>query len=376
MKIAVNTRLLRKNQMDGIGWFTFYSMKHIVQQHPSVEFHFLFDSGIDNDFLFGANVIPHNLFPPAKHAVLNIAWFEWSVKRALNRIGPDLFFSPDGILCLGWKGKQHGVIHDISFLHRPDDLKWTNNKYYNYFFPRYARRADRIATISEFSKADIANSFHINPSNIDVVYGGGNDVFHPVTPEERTKTKDLISGGKDYFLFVGTLHPRKNLVNLLKAFELFKRESGSDFKMIIAGKPSYKAEEIYAQCDSMKHRQDVIFPGRIDDDQLNAVTASAFACTFVPHFEGFGLPLIEAMQCDVPVISSNVTSMPEVVGDAALLVNPMQPEEIKSAMLRLYNEPELRKQLIEKGRERKKLFTWQNTADKLWKSIETCMEKQ
>jgi glycosyltransferase involved in cell wall biosynthesis len=370
MKIVVNTRLLRKNQMDGIGWFSFHTLGHIVRNNPSVEFHFLFDSGVEKEFLFAENVIPHNLFPPAKHAVLNIAWFEWSVKRVLNKINPDLFFSPDGILCLGWSGKQHSVIHDVSFLHRPDDLKWTNNKYYNYFFPRFAKRARRIATISEYSKADISNSFNVDPSKIDVVYGGGNEQFQPISAPQQQEIKQSVSGGKSYFIFVGTLHPRKNLVGLLKAFELFKDETGADFKLVIAGKPAYKAEDIFTQRDMMKHKEDVIFTGRVDDDKLNGLLAAAFASTFVPHFEGFGIPIIEAMQCDVPVISSNTTSMPEVAGDAALLVNPESPDEIKTAMVKLYNDPPLRDLLIQRGRQRRTQFTWERTAAALWKSIE------
>src|SRR5688572_30107594 len=99
--------------MDGIGWFTYNTLQWIVKQNSQIEFHFLFDSGIEKEFLFAKNVIPHNLFPPAKHAVLNVIWFEISVKIILEKIQPDLFLSPDGILCLGWKGKQYGVIHDI-----------------------------------------------------------------------------------------------------------------------------------------------------------------------------------------------------------------------------------------------------------------------
>src|ERR687889_157102 len=109
MKIVVNTRLLRKNEMDGIGWFTYNTLEYIVKQNPGIEFHFLFDSGIDKDFLFSSNVTGHNLFPPAKHALLNLIWFEWSVKRLLDKLNPDLFLSPDGLLCLGWNGKQYGV---------------------------------------------------------------------------------------------------------------------------------------------------------------------------------------------------------------------------------------------------------------------------
>src|SRR5687768_9362286 len=123
--------------MDGIGWFTFNTLRSIVAKNPQAEFHFFFDSASDPEFIFGSNVKSYVLFPPAKHALLNVAWFEWSAKRLLNQLQPDLFLSPDGILCLGWKGKQFAVIHDINFLHKPKDLKFSNRKYYNYFFPKF-----------------------------------------------------------------------------------------------------------------------------------------------------------------------------------------------------------------------------------------------
>src|SRR5919112_690730 len=155
MKIVVNTRVLRKNDMDGIGWFTYNTLQYIVKQNPNLEFHFLFDSGIDKEFVFADNIIPHNLFPPAKHALLNLMWFEVSAQRMLHKINPDIFISPDGLLCLGWQGRQYGVMHDINYFHNPKDFKWSNRRYYNYFFPKYAEKACRIGTVSEFSKDDI-----------------------------------------------------------------------------------------------------------------------------------------------------------------------------------------------------------------------------
>jgi len=370
MKIVVNTRLLRKNQMDGIGWFTYNTMRYIVQKHPEIEFHFLFDSGIEKDFLFGENVVPHNLFPPAKHALLNIVWFEVSVRSVLKKLKPDLFLSPDGLLCLGWNGKQHGVMHDINYHHNPQDLKWSNSKYYNYFFPRMAKKAARLATVSNYSKQDIVNTYHIQEEKIDVVYNGVNSFFKPLKAEEQARTKAALTGGKDYFLFVGALHPRKNLVRLMKAFDLFKETTGADIQLVIAGKPMYKEEEIKQYHQQMKYKDGVVFPGRVANDDINNVIGSALALTFVPSFEGFGIPIIEAMQCDVPVISSNTTSMPEVAGDAALLVDPFDVNAIKDAMIKIYSEASLRQSLIERGRIRKNFFSWEKTADLLWQSME------
>jgi len=373
LKIAVNTRLIRKGRMDGIGWFAYNTLKHIVRKNPQIEFHFLFDTVIDPEFIFAENVKAHLLSPPARHAILNVIWFEWSVKHFLNKLQPDLFLSPDGILCLGWNGKQFAVIHDINFFHKPEDLKFSNRTYYNYFFPKFAERAIRIATVSSFSKQDICQSYHIKTEKVDVVYCGVNTYYHPVDEAVISSTRKKYTSGKPYFIFVGTLSPRKNITGLMKAFELYKQQSGSDTKLLIAGSSMYKTNEMHALKEVMQFGSDVIFTGRLGNEELNAVLASALALVFVPLFEGFGIPVIEAMQCDVPVIASNVTSVPDVAGDATLLVDPNNHQQIKDAMIRIAVDEQLRKQLIEKGRIRKEHFTWEKSADLLWASIQKCL---
>jgi glycosyltransferase involved in cell wall biosynthesis len=355
--------------MDGIGWFTYNTMKHITVNNPDVEFHFLFDSGIEQEFLFSNNIIAHNLFPPAKHALLNMVWFEWSVRNYLNRVQPDLFLSPDGILCLGWPGKQYGVVHDINFVHIPGDLKWANRRYYSYFFPKYSRKASRLATVSEYSKNDMVTHFGTDPGKIDVVYCGINEFYQPVSDQVKTHTRERYSRGAEYFVFVGTLHPRKNIVRLLGAFEKFKENSSSNTKLLLVGREMYRTREMHDYRDAMRFRDDVIFTGPLSAGELKLVFASALCLTFVPYFEGFGIPAIEAMQCDVPVIASNATSVPEVVGDAALMVDPYDVADIASAMGRIWEQPSLRQDLINKGRVRKLVFPWDRTARLLWDSI-------
>ena len=373
MKIAVNTRLLRKNRMDGIGWFTFNTLRYIVQKNPQIEFHFLFDAAPDPSFLFGPNVTPHVLFPPAKHAVLNVLWFEWSAKRLLNQLKPDLFVSPDGILSLGYKGKQFAVIHDINFFHNPGDLKFSNRKYYNYFFPKFAERALQIATVSEYSKQDICTNYLINSSKIDVVYCGINAFYKSVDAATISNTRNKYSNGEPYFIFIGTLSPRKNIMRLMQAFELYKQETGATTKLLIVGGSMYKTNELFAAQQTLKSGADIVFTGRLGDEELNLVLASAMALAFVPLFEGFGIPVIEAMTCRVPVIASNVTSVPEVVGDAALIVDPVNTVAIKDAMKQIATDETLRQQLIQKGEERSKQFTWEKTAELLWQSISKCL---
>jgi glycosyltransferase involved in cell wall biosynthesis len=371
LQIVINTRLLLPNKLEGIGWFTYETLKRITNNHPEHHFIFLFDRDFDEEFIFADNVTPLIISPQARHPILFYWWFEFSVGSLLNKLKPDLFLSPDGYLSLNAKCKQLAVIHDLNFEHYPNDLPFLVRKYYKYFFPRFAKKASRIATVSEFSKKDIETTYGIESSKIDVVYNGCNTAFAPVSEEIKKLTKDKYSSGNEYFLFVGALHPRKNVSRLFEAFDKFKSIQNSSVKLVIVGVKYYWTSDIKRTYLNMKHKKDVVFTGRLTSDELKNVIASAFALTYVPYFEGFGIPIIEAMNCDVPVITSNITSMPEIAGDAALLIDPFSVDSISDGMSKLYLDKDLRNSLIEKGRKRKLEFSWDKTADALWKSILT-----
>jgi glycosyltransferase involved in cell wall biosynthesis len=376
VQIVVNTRLLLKNRLEGIGWFSYQVLRRMTLNNPDVHFVFLFDREFDEEFVFADNITPMVLSPQARHPFLYYAWFQLSVKGLLNKMQPDLFLSPDGFLALGAKCRQLPVIHDINFVQYPKDLKWLTGKYYNYYFPKYAKAASRIATVSEFSKQAISSQYQISPDKIDVVYNGINDFFTPVPEQLKLQTRQKFSGGKEYFVYVGSLHPRKNIATLIKAFSLFKKETGSDIKLLLAGPVFWGMADIHKIIDEEKIREEIIFTGRLEDNDLALVLGSALALTFIPYYEGFGIPVIEAMQAGIPVITSNVTSLPEVAGEAALLVNPFDPAEIKNAMNRIYTDEALRKQLVIKGNLQKQNFSWDKSADLLWKSIKKATDNR
>ena len=370
MEIVVNTRLLLKNRLEGIGWFTYETLKRITTSHPHDHFIFLFDRDFDEEFIFSDNITPVILSPQARHPFLFYWWFELSVANFLNKYQADVFVSPDGYLSLNAKVKQLAVIHDLNFEHYPNDVPFLVRKYYKYFFPKFAQKATRIATVSEYSKNDIVQHYQINPSKIDVVYNGCNELYSPINEVLKQQTKQKFSKNCDYFLFVGALHPRKNISRLFKAFDKFKSTQSSDIKMLVVGEKYYWTSEIKQTYINMKYREDVVFTGRLLPEDLKTVFGAALALTYVPYFEGFGIPIIEAMNCDVPVITSNITSMPEVAKDAALLVDPFSIDSIADAMLAIYKDENLRNSLIIKGRARKLNFSWDKTSDALWKSIE------
>ncbi len=376
MKIAVNTRLLLKGKLEGIGWYTFESLKRIVAKHPEHNFYFLFDRPFDTSFVFGKNVTPIVLHPQARHPILFWIWFEISVFRFLKKNKIDLFVSPDGYLSLRTKIPSIAVIHDLNFEHYPQDLPWLVRHYYRYFFPRFAKKASRIVTVSEFSKKDIMEQYGINSDRVDAVYNGRNPDFKPCNDILLNKKIEILLKGSPYFLFIGSLHPRKNLVNMFLAFDIFKKEKDSDVKLLIVGEKKWWTKSIADVFDSMQFKEDVIFAGRLLPQDLCRVLAGSLALVYVSYFEGFGIPIIEAYACGTPVITSNVTAMPEVAGDAALLVNPFSVEEISNAMLTIYSDKELRQNLIEKGFEQEKQFSWDITADGLWNSIMKCINEK
>lgn len=373
MKIAVNTRLLLEGRLEGIGWFTYQNLKRIVLGHPGVEFYFLFDRPHSESFIFGPNVKPVVLFPPARHPFLYYIYFEWSVSRFLNQLKPALFLSPDGFLAGHYKGAQLPVFHDLNFMHRPEFVPKLTGKFYNHFFPKYAAMSKRIATVSEYSRRDIARVFDYPEDRIDVVYNGAHEVFAPADPDTVRATRQEFTGGAPYFVYIGALHKRKNIDNMLRAFDYFRQHDPDGHKLLIVGAPMFNSPELEKAWKNIQHKADVIFTGRQYDQSLSRIVASSVALMLVSHFEGFGIPVIEAMQCDVPVIASNVTSLPEVAGDAALLADPDSVDQIVLAMQRMVGEPGLREHLIEKGRLQREKFSWDKTAKLLWESMEKCL---
>ena len=371
--IAVNTRFLLKGKLEGIGRFTCESLRLITQQHPEHRFIFLFDRPYSRDFIFAPNVEAMLVPPPARHPFLWYAWFEYALPLALHRIKADLFLSPDGYCSLRSSVKTLMVVHDLAFEHYPEQVSGLVRRYYQHFVPRYCRRAQAIATVSEYTKSDICQLYGIDPNKIQAVYNGTNTEYSPLSSAEKQRIKAKYSQHCDYFLFVGAIHPRKNLANILRAFVQFKQQTQSNIKMLIAGRRAWQSQEAFEVYENMPFRDEVIFLGHLEVGELAAVTGAAFALVYASFFEGFGIPIVEAMTCQVPVITSDVSSMPEVAGNAALLVQPHDAHSIANAMLQLYNNDQLRQQLIENGMVQCQQFGWQQTADKLWQIANNCL---
>lgn len=375
MKIVINTRFLIKDKLEGIGWFTYEVVKRLVEQHPEDEFIFLFDRPYSDEFIFGKNVTAEVVFPPARHPFLWYCWFEWSLPAILKKHKPDVFFSPDNYLSLKTDIKTVMVMHDIAHVHYAKEIPFLVREYYNFFVPKYLTRAERIITVSNHAKKDINQVYKINPSKISVSCNGCKDYFKPLSLEEKEAVKAEFSEGKDYFFYIGAIHPRKNVDRLILAFDLFKKKTRSSMKLLLGGRFAWQTEKVKNVFEQAEFKKDIVLLGYIKNENLPSLMGAAYALTYVSLFEGFGVPLLEAMHSETAVITSNISSMPEVIGPAGLLVDPTDIESIANSMEQIFKDEKLRKSLIEKGKKQREKFNWQIATDVVYDALINTVKK-
>lgn len=369
MKIAVNARELLKGRMEGIGRYIFETSRRMVLDHPEDEFFFFFDRAYDDSFVFADNVTPIVVHPQARHPILWYLWFEWSVPYYLKKYDIDVFYSGDTYASLKTKVPTLIVCHDIAYKHYPDHIRSSHRKYYQKYFPKFHRKADHIVAVSNFTKQDITETYNLDAEKVSVGYNSTPGGFKALSAEEKMEVRSDLTEGNPFFIYVGSLHPRKNVVNLIKAFDLFKIENSTNHKLVLVGRMAWKNEALKKTYETIVHREDIIFTGHITNEQLPKYLAAAEALTYVSVFEGFGIPILEAMSSETPVITSNVSSMPEVAGDAALLIDPKDPDSIAEGMRKIVVNPTLKEELIQKGKERINAFSWATTADHIYQEL-------
>ena len=373
MRIAVNTRLLLKGKIEGIGWFTYQTLQRMVRTHPEHEFFFLFDRPCDPMFVFAPNVTPVVVHPQARHPVLYYIWFEWSLPAVLKKYNIDLFLSTDGFTTLSSNVPCCLVMHDLAFEHYPEHITLLHRLYLRHYSPLFARKAKRLVTVSNFSKDDIVKQYGVSADIIDVVYNGAHDAYRPLTDKERQAAKNKYAAGCEYFVFAGAMQPRKNIVRMLKAFIEFKQRQPSNMKLVIVGRFAWKNEGVKQMQREMPFRDEVNWVGYLDVEELSHAMGGAYALVFVSLFEGFGIPILEAMQCDVPAIVSNTSSIPEVAGEAALYVDPTDVADIAAKMHLICKDETLRARLVANARIQHRKFDWDASAKKLWDCMMKCV---
>jgi glycosyltransferase involved in cell wall biosynthesis len=270
-------------------------------------------------------------------------------------------------------------IHDLSFEHLPQTFLRRSRTQLRLTVRHSARRADHILTLSEHTRADVIDTYKIDPEKVTAIPLAAPTHFAPVTDDkelQRVRHTYVIDG--DYVLCVGSIQPRKNLVRLIKAYASLRGNNpGTNFpKLVIVGKRGWLYDETLRTLEETGARESIVLTGYVPEADLPALYSGALCFVYPSYFEGFGLPPLEAMKCGTPVIVGNATSLPEVVGDAGLQVDPFDIEAIAGAIGELLNNPALRKELSVRGLERARMFDWRETARQTLKVYERVARKE
>lgn len=360
--IGVNARLLLPGRLEGLGWYTFEILKRLVDMRPDTSWVLYFDRPFDSSFLFDANVRGEVVPPPARHPVLWHIWMAMTLPRAIRRDKCDVVVSLEGLMPLSSPVPTVNIIHDLGFVHDPAHLPWASRRYYDYHFRRAAREATVLGTISEWSRNDVTQRYGRDVSDIFVVPNAIREGFQPLHEDEQNIVRAEFSAGRRYFVHVGLLQPRKNIQRLLQAYDVY-RKRGGELSLVLAGRKGWALAEMERTYESLEFKHDVHFTGYVQDGNLQRIVAAADALVFVPTYEGFGVPIIEAMSCGIPVVASRTSSIPEVAGSAAVLVDPLSVLDIAQGMIDVTSDPILRKNLIERGLARARDFSWDRSAE-------------
>lgn len=253
------------------------------------------------------------------------------------------------------------TVHDLIFHHLPEHHKFLNRWYLNMTLPLYCRRASHIIAVSETTRRDLLNIYHVPPEKVSVIYEAAAPGFRPQSGEAIAAAKMRYGLPERYLLYVGTIEPRKNLTRLLHVWERLyqKREVPS---LVIVGKQGWLSGDFFAALEQSPVHRGVLLTGYVLDSDLPAICAGATAFVFPSLYEGFGLPPLEAMACGAPVACANASSLPEVVGNAALTFDPLNKEAMAEALRRLANDEELRAELRERGYRQAAQFSWDRAA--------------
>lgn len=333
---------------------------------------------------------PSGLFPDADHvetAVLpqRYLWTHLRLARELHKNRPDVFFTPAHVIPYSFRGPSVATIHDLGYHHFPEAHPRTQLTYLRWSTRHNGRSATRIIADSQATKTDLVQLDHIPAAKIDVVYPGIDPALAPVTDTERiTAVLAKYNITRPYFLYLGTLQPRKNLVRLVQAFA----QSDVPHQLVLAGKIGWLSQPILAEVekasqkleirnqkihtdDQQIHNSKFALPGYIDDSDKPVLLSAATALLFPSLYEGFGFPALEAQACGIPVLTSTTSSMPEVVGNSAILVDPLDKQAISKGIQALASSSALCQQLAQKGFENVARFSWQETAVSVLKTLES-----
>jgi len=382
MKILIEGTALMSDKPSGVGQYTKRLLEAMTKLAPKNEYS-----------VFGFHFFTKKALPRewVKHPSLKYRYVRWLPGRGYNQLfkkgiripinlllrqKPDITFFPNFVRWpLTGKGKSVIVIHDIAFEYFPQYIGAKNLIYLKKQVPRSLREADHIVAVSEYTKQDIMKHYGVSPAKISVVHPAiDHSDYYPRDHKTVAAARTTYKLPEQYILFVSTLEPRKNIIGLLDAYALLPQKLQQDFPLIFVGGKGWADTDLLARFEKYKNLP-IRRLGYVPDEDMAAVYSGASLFVYPSFYEGFGMPVVEAMACGVPVITSNVSSLPEVVGDGAKLVDPKSTPSITKAMIEILENKTLQADLRAKGLAEAKKFTWETSAKNLLRVFSELTER-
>lgn len=292
---------------------------------------------------------------------VRIAWEQTAGPLAARRAGIDLMHFPVNVVTLSPSVPQVVTVHDLAFHHFPEQYPAAKQRYLRLMTRLSVGRARRVIAVSEATRQDVIRLYGRSPERVVAVPNGIGGEMKPLPPDRVAEFRRERELPEEFFLFLGTLQPRKNLETLLRAYAMIANEVA--WPLIVAGAAGWQYDRTFGLVRQLGLSERVRFVGYVAGDELPLWYNAATVFVYPSLYEGFGLPVLEAMACGTPAIASNTSSLPEVVGDAGLTIDPTDTRALASAMLAVARDGDLRQQLGQRGRERAREFGWRRTAE-------------
>lgn len=366
MHIAINAHLLAHTnnfRRAGVSNYTERLLLHLGQVDRINQYTVFTTRGLGRaDLQLPENFRIRPSLIPTINPRVRVPWEQFVAPLALRALGADLYHGVLNVMPLAGSVPAVVTIHDLSPFLFPQTFRRVNRAYTRWAIKVACRHARQLIAVSEFTKQEIVRWLHVPAERITVTHNGVDARFAPPDPAALAAFRQRAGLPEQFLLFIGTLEPRKNLPTLLDAYARIAKDTS--VPLIIGGGKGWLYDQIFAKAEQLNLGDRIRFAGYIDDADLPLWYAAATVFTLPSLYEGFGIPLIEAMACGTPVIASTSSSLPEIVGDAGILVSPTDADALGAAMLQLLQSPELRADLRERGLLQARRFSWQTMAQR------------
>ena len=369
MRICLDARVII-DKLTGLGNYTYNLVKHLLMLDSENEYIVLINRSLTDQHPI-KHLEQKNLTKRFVQIPEVTPQQQVMVPFELLKQKPDIYHYPNFDLPVFQPYNSIFTVHDLTYL-KHDDLymngRWIKNFYTKAIMSLAARKSKKIIAVSASTKSDLLEILKVPEHKVDVIHEGLDEIYFngslSNTRSDFFNKNFALNDGAEYFLFIGERRPHKNLVRLIEAFFIFKQRAPNKIKLVIGGKKYASYDEPERKVQELNLTNEVIFLGYIPEDDLQLLYKNARCFIFISIYEGFGIPILEAMACGTPIITSNISAMPEVAGEAALTVNPYNVDEIAEVMHQLTCDSNMSQRLVDTGLKRVKNFSWNNAAEK------------